>query len=195
MVDLPKEAPNPFYEMVYGAVKPFEKRKKSTKSLKRGKQLCAPPLPPPPPLPPVEEDAWDPKPPMRTAVDYDCYWPCEPKAVAECDLPVKEWEPWPACNTPDADAEKEDAVEEKAGEYEVVIEAILDKTDWDFIASTEPEPSAELSEEEALSIYDRPWLEKEIPAKEAEPMEVYEEPVEEAKPAEGTLLRMCIRRD
>jgi hypothetical protein len=194
MVDIPK-APNPFYEMVYEAVKPSEKRKKSTKSFKRGKQLPAAP-PPPPSAPPAEEDAWVPKTPMKTtAVHYDHYWPCEPEAVAEYDPSAKEPEPWSACDTPAADAEKEDAVEEKAGEYEAIVEAIPDKTDWDFIAPTEPEPPAEPSEEEAPPIYDRPWLGEEIPAKEAEPVEAYEEPVEEAKPADCMLLRMRIRRD
>ncbi|KAM0190601.1 hypothetical protein ACHAPI_009357 [Fusarium lateritium] len=172
MVDLPK-TPDPFDETAYGSVKPPEKRKMPKKVLKKGEKPSAPPSPPPPPpppAPPAEEDAWDPKPPMRAAAHgYDYYWPYEPEAVAEYDPPAKEPEPRSACDTPAADAEKEDAVEEKAGEYEAIVEAIPDKTDWDSIAPIEPEPPAEPSEDKAPPIYDRPWLEEEIPAKKADP--------------------------
>jgi hypothetical protein len=55
---------------------------------------------------------------------------CEPAVEVEYDVPTRESESWSACDTPAADAEKE--------------EAIPDKTDWDFIAPGEPKPAAEV---------------------------------------------------
>ncbi|RYC78907.1 hypothetical protein BFJ63_vAg18217 [Fusarium oxysporum f. sp. narcissi] len=150
----------------------FGQAKKSKKSKKKLK-ASMPPLASPPP---VREIIWDTeKPAEKVSYDDEDRF-CEPEAATEYDLSARDTEPSQSCDIP-APGAKEEPISGKPDECEAAVEAIPGTSDWDFVAAAEP------------SVDDAPtegrfWPEEDSAAAETEPTREYEEPAEEARPAD-----------
>ncbi|KAM0338057.1 hypothetical protein ACHAPU_011461 [Fusarium lateritium] len=153
---------------VWGLGQVRSSRKKKTK---KGVRIHTLPIPPPPP---VEQDAWVSEAPVEKASYNNDDIPCEPEATTEYGLSARDPEPCAACDIPAPEAKEELTIEEP-DECEATKEAILETSDWDFMATEE------LSVDEAPT-EGRFWPEEDSAAAETEPTKEYKELAEEARP-------------